>query len=257
MHTGYRLLLSVLLVFFTAGNAYPFTMTRFFASSGNPATAPLVKAGKGSLHGISGYAVPEGIELRKDINYEYYPVFGKSYSGILNSAAENGPFIRSMNRRSPSTIDWGFGISYHYDYTYEIDEELQTVHALIDISDVSINYEITVTLPALLDDTSLNAVEKKLWKSYFHRLLEREHGRADVIRDEDTRKKIEDAVKEIKGLSFDYTSDSDIEQSVEFFLGEETDRIGREWAKKISEKLEGHEKKEAVGTSPQGVSPVK
>jgi hypothetical protein len=251
MHAGYRLFLSFFLFFFTVSNAYPFTMSRFFDSNGNPAVSPRARSGGTSSQAIAGYAVPEGIELRKDITYEFYPVFGRSYSRIVRSAAENAPFVRGRNLRSTSRTVWGLGISYQYDYTYDVDKEHHTVQAVIDISDISIKYNITVTLPALLDDSSLNAVEKQLWKNYFRRLLEHEHGKVEIIQYVDTKKKVEDDVGEIKGLSFDYTNDSDVEHSVEVFLGEETDKIGREWIKKIKEKLAAYDQKPAGGEVPE------
>jgi hypothetical protein len=230
MGIRYRLVLSVLLFFFTVTNAYAFTMTRYFDSHGNPTVPPRAQNGERSFRGVSRYAVPDGIELPEGLSYDYYPVFG-------------GPLIEGRDVRSPSGTRWSLGISYQYNYTYEVDEELRTVRATIDISDVSVKYDITITLPALLDDSSLNVVEKRLWKNYFRRLLEREKGKAEIIRDEDTRKEIEGAVGEIKGLSFDYTDDDAIEHSVKVFLGEETDKIGREWVKKIGEKLDAYDRK--------------
>ncbi len=258
MRRRHALLFAVLFVCLFAGSAYPLTMSRFFDSGGNPTVFPLSGSGSASSRAISRYAVPEGIELRKDITYEYYPVFGRSYSSIVNSAADNGPFIKGRNVRSPARTDWGLGISYQYDYTYDVDEELRTVRAVIDISDVSVKYNITITLPALLDDSALNPVEKRLWKNYFRRLLEREDGKAAIIRDENTRKEIEDAVKDIKGLSFDYIDEDEVEHSVKVFLGDETDKIGREWVKKIGEKLDEYNREPSGGNLPrQGGSLMK
>jgi hypothetical protein len=237
MRTRYCLLLAGVLVLVAVSSAYPLTISEFFDSDGRPSSSPRLPSVGEHSRRTSGYAVPGGIELRKDITYEYYPVFGRSFSEIVRSAEENGPFVKRRNTRSTSKTDWGLGISYHYDYTYEIDEELGTVRATIDVSDVSIKYDVAITLPALLDDTSLNAVERKLWRNYFQRLLEREHGRVAVIEDAETRKKMEDGIGDIKGVSFDYTGENDIERSIEVYLKQETQDIAGEGIKKIREKL--------------------
>jgi hypothetical protein len=241
MHTGSCFLLAGVLVFVAFSSAYPLTISEFFDSDGRPASSPNMLPGGEPLRGTSGYAVPGGIELRKDITYEYYPVFGRSFSEIIRSAEENGPLIKRRNARFTSKTDWSLGISYHYEYTYEIEGELQTVHAAIDISDSAVQYDITITLPAL------NAVERTLWRNYFRRLLDREHGRVAVIEDADTRKKIEGDIRAIKGVSFEYTSQSDVERSVEFFLKQETQEIAGKWIKRINEHLSEYDMKTGYG----------
>jgi hypothetical protein len=243
MRTGYCLLLTGVLVFVAVSGAYPLTISEFFDSDGNPTSSPHMLTGSEPFRGTSGYAVPGGVELRKDITYEYYPVFGRSFSEIVRSAEENGPFVRRRNERSTSKTNWNLRISYHYDFTYEIDEELRTVHAAIDISDIAIKYDVAITLPVLLDDTSLNTVERKLWRNYFQRLLEREHDRVAVVEDTDIRKKMEDDIGDIKGVSFDYTNENDIERSVEVYLKRETQDIAGEGIKKIREKLSEYNRK--------------
>jgi hypothetical protein len=250
MSTRCCLPVAVLLVFVTANSAYPLKISEFFDSDGSPAASPRINRGSEPSRGTSSYAVPEGVELRKDVTYEYYPVFGRSFSEIVRSSEENGPFIKRRNVRFASKTDWGLGISYHYDYTYEIDAELRTVRATIAISDVAIRYDVAMTLPILLDDTSLNAVERKLWRNYFRRLLEREHGRVAVIEDTDTREKIKGDIADIKGVSFDYTNEKDIERSVEFFLKEETREIGSDGIKKIREKLSEYDRKTGYADTP-------
>jgi predicted secreted Zn-dependent protease len=237
MRTSYHLLLAGLIIVLTAGSAQSLTISAFFDSIGNPLSSSRRTADRDVSHRTASYAVPEGVELRKDITYEYYPVFGRSFSESVKSAAENGPFDKSRNERFTSKTDWSLGISYHYDYTYEIDEGSRTVHATIDISDVAIRYDVTITLPALLDDSSFTPVEKRLWGNYFRRLLEREHGRVAIIEDADTRKEMESDIEDIKGVSFDYTDESDIERSVEIYMKEETRDIGSKGIKKIREQL--------------------
>jgi hypothetical protein len=138
MRTGYCLFLAGVLVFVAVSSTYPLTISEFFDSEGSPSSSPRKTPGGEPSRGTSGYAVPGGVELRKDITYEYYPVFGRSFSEIIRSSEGNGPLIKRRNARFTTKTDWSIGISYHYLYKYEIDEELRTVHATIDISDVAV-----------------------------------------------------------------------------------------------------------------------
>jgi predicted secreted Zn-dependent protease len=239
MRAGHLLLLPVFLLL-CAGSAYPLSISQYFDSAGTPLSPAHHDQRRTEYRGkISQYAVPDGVELRRDISYEYYPVFGKSFSEAVRSSEENGPFISRLNRQAPSKIDWSAGFSFTYDYHYDIDEETSTAHATIAISDIAVKYNFTITLPALLDDTALSAIEKKLWQNYFQRLLEREHARAAVIADAESRKKLEDDLKDIKGIAFDNVSDSEnIEHSVEFSVKEEAAKIGQGWIRKINERLD-------------------
>jgi predicted secreted Zn-dependent protease len=235
------LLLPFLFVFLTAGNAYPLSISHYYDSNGATLAADRQRSRPKPSGETERYAVPEGVELRPDISYEYYPVFGKSFSEAVRSAGENGPFINTLNRRATSKIDWSAGFSFKYDYHYDIDEETRTAHATVEISDVAVKYGITITMPALLDDSALSPVEKKLWKNYFQRLLDGEYARVAVIEDPELRKKLEDDLKDLRGLAFDNVGKGEnIEHSVEFSVKEESGKIGQGWIRKINEKLDEH-----------------
>ncbi len=60
----------------------------------------------------------------------------------------------------------------------------------VEIYDISITYNIKITLPTLIDDTALNPAEKNLWKNYYHRLVEYEHDHARIIRDKDAQEEL-------------------------------------------------------------------
>ncbi len=239
----------MLFLFMITRTAPAATITQSFDSNGNSTSHSLGKSGTHRPAAASRYAAPEGIELHGDITYEYYPVFGKSFSEAVKSAEENGPLVRNKNVRSTSKFAWGLGFSFQYDYTFETDEDTRTVHATIDIPDVEMTYDIVITIPALLDDTELSPVEKKLWKNYLRRILEREYGRAAIVHDEELKKKAVEEIKGLKEVVFDYTNRRDIDAAVEFFLKEESAGIGRDLIKKINERLAEYDRKAAPGSS--------
>lgn len=221
-----------MLVILLTGSAYP-EITQIFNQEGALISTSKKKSVSDRTSGIARYSIPDGIELQKDVSYEFYPVFGKTFSEIVKSSEENGPFNKKEKRRYLSKNDWSIGWAYQFAFSYEIDEEDRTVHVSLEISDIDIRDYITITLPTLTDDTALNPVEKNMWKNYLLRLLEHEHDHVRIIRDSDSRNGVLNSLKEINYLIFDYDEGIDIEKTVERFLTEETERIGREWVKKI------------------------
>lgn len=237
------ILLSILLMFSFTGSAYPGVTTLHFDSDGNLTSADRRKSLLPLSHssGTSRYSIPEGVELMKDIRYEYYPVFGKTFANIVKSAEENGPFDRNKKRRFPSTYEWNLSLSYQIEYEHELEEETQKVHAAIEVYDVKITNAITITLPTLIDDTALNPIEKNLWKNYFSRILEHEHDHVRIIRDDNSKNAFLDSLSELY-LIFDSAGGIDIDRKVSLYVREETAKLAREWIKKLKERLEDYDR---------------
>jgi hypothetical protein len=241
MYERYHYLLLILILLVFPCSAYS-TISQDFDSEGAPVSSRPQRAATDITGKTSRYSVPEGVELHKDITYEFYPVFGKTFSEIIKSSEENGPHNKAANRRFASMLKWGLGWSYQFDYSYGIDEEEGKVHAAMDILDINVTYHITITLPTLIDDTPLNPIERNLWKIYLQRLLEHEHARAGIIQDSNSKNAVLNSIREINYLIFDYQNGSDIENTVGLFIREETSKIGREWIRKINVQLQEYER---------------
>jgi len=186
------------------------------------------------------YSVPEGIELRSDIRYEFYPVFGKTFAEIIRSTEENGPRNEKTKKRQPSAYDWHLGWTYDFSFSLEPDEEDEKVHCDLMINDPALSYDITVTLPALTDDSALNPMEKDLWKSYVAALLERLHGRIKIIKD-DSRDVI---IRQFGEIAYISLKDEEVEKAegiVERYIRKETERIGSNIIRQIQQKLEAYD----------------
>jgi len=229
------------LILTAAGSAEGEVVQRFDASGNltSARTIPRMLTARKSHK----YSIPEGLELRSDTAYEFYPVFGKTFAEIVKSAEENGPVNKKTRKRQPSAFDWSLGWSYQYAYSTEYDEENDKVHCDIAIHDIILFNDITITLPALTDDSALNPIEKDLWKNYVARLLEAEHGRAKIIKD-DMKEIILQRMGEITYLMLEPEQADTAEKAVERYVREETARIGKEVIQQILQKLEQYRAKD-------------
>lgn len=186
------------------------------------------------------YSVPEGIELRPDVHYEFYPVFGKTFADIVRSAEENGPRNEKTKKRQASAYTWSLGWTYDFSYSLEPDEESEKIHCDLAITEPVLSYDITVTLPALTDDSALNPMEKDLWKNYVTTLLERIQGRIKIIKD-NTRDDIAKEFNEIAYIPLSEDEAANAEKLVERFIRNETEKIGRDMVRQIQLKLEAYD----------------
>lgn len=201
--------------------------------AGNKSSAPQAQR-------MRKYSVPEGIELLPGVQYEFYPVFGKTFAEIVSSTEENGPYNAKTRRRQTSTYDWSLGWTYEFSFSLEPDEDNEKVHCDITIADPVLSYDITVTLPALTDDSALNPIEKDLWKNYVTALLERLRGRIKIIRD-DTKDDIIRQFGEIAYLALKDEEATNAESIVERFVRTETEKIGSSIIRQIQQKLEAYD----------------
>ena len=79
----YTILLSMVFVFLYCSISYP-EISQNFDSNGNPISSVSKSSVENrSRRRINRHSVPEGIELQNDIRYEFYPVFGKTFSEIV------------------------------------------------------------------------------------------------------------------------------------------------------------------------------
>jgi hypothetical protein len=234
----HRFVSACLMVLASAGMSQA-EISQYFDRSGRLVTAekkpPIRQAQR-----MMKYSVPEGLELRPDVHYEFYPVFGKTFAEIVESTEENSPRNEKTKKRQPSAYDWSLGWTYDFSFSLEPDEEHEKVHCDLMIVAPILSYDITVTLPALTDDSALNPIEKDLWKNYIARLLERVHGRVKIIKD-DTRDSILRQFDEISYLPLGDEEAENAEKSVERFLRTETGKIGSNIIRQIQQKLEAYD----------------
>jgi predicted secreted Zn-dependent protease len=253
MMTRYAFPVLFCLIFALAGDAQG-EVTQYFDASGSLTPArtkrPALPMRKKHI-----YSLPEGLELRRDAAYEFYPVFGKTFAEIVKSADENGPLDRKTRKRHPSAFAWSLGWTYEFSFSTEYDEENDKIHCDIVIHDVTLSYDITITLPALTDDSALNRIEKELWKNYVARLLETEHGRAKIVKD-DMKEILLQQMGEVSYLMLEADLADTAEKAVERYVRDETARIGKEAVLQIRQKLEQYHKEFESKPTLQPVPPL-
>jgi predicted secreted Zn-dependent protease len=242
----YALLLSFFIFFLLPGNSRG-EVIQHFDAAGN--LVPETKKNAPSpAHNTQKYSVVQSLGLRPDVRYEFYPVFGRTYAEIVKSAEENGPFNKETRTRQTSAFSWAMGWTYQFSYTTEYDEDNNKLHCDIIIQDVAFSYDITITLPVLTDNSFLNDIEKDLWKNYIARILELEHGRVKIVKDE-PQENILRRMGEISYLMLDADEENTADKLIEHYVREETARIGKETVKQIREKLAQYPKKSEEGAS--------
>lgn len=250
MQQRFRFLLCLFFFIFCNSVTYA-EIIQSFDSGGNVLSTGGRSREKTPPYGNQRHFVPEGVILQDDIRYEFYPVFGKTFSEIVRSAEENSPVGLKNKRRLPSRSEWTIDWTYKIDYLEAVDEEEKTVHASIEIYDMNIHYHIKTTLPALIDDTALNPDEKGLWKNYYHGLVEYENDHAKIIRDKEAQEELRKTFSELDYVVFDYSSNIDIEKTVETFIRKETEKIGSEWVKKLKKRIDEYNRVTEFGLALQ------
>ncbi len=214
----------------------------FFDSEGRQLRS-LPGSAERNTRGTARGSAPEGLSLPADVAYEFFPVSGRTFSGIMRSVRENGPYNKGRTARKPCRVAWNSTLSFQYDFSYAVDEESGKLHAAIGISDIAFEDRSTVTLPSLIDDTELNPVEQSMWRTYLAGLVEYCHHIVALIRDPQARKSVHDRLAETDYLIFDYAEGMDIEKSVESFLRGEAIRTGQEATRIISAQIADYEKR--------------
>jgi hypothetical protein len=250
MKLRYTIPLSVVFVFLYCSLSYP-EISQNFDSNGNSITSGSSRSIDRLSRRTHRNSVPEGIELQNDIQYEFYPVFGKTFSEIVRSAEENSPVDLKGKKRLPSRFEWSVGWSYKVDHSTEIDESDNTPQEEVEIYDVNITYNIKITLPTLIDDTVLNPSEKNLWKNYYHTLVQYEHDHARIIRDDDAKKELLSKFSDLDYMIFDYTKEFDIQKAVETLIKKETESIGSAWVKDLKKRIDAYDRATEYGLALQ------
>ena len=250
MKLRYTIPLSMVFVFLFCSISCP-EISQYFDSNGNSISSDIRTRKSGLSSRINKHSVPEGIELPNDISYEFYPVFGKTFSEIVRSAEENSPVDLKSKKRLPTRFEWSLGWSYKIDQSSEVDEEDNTVHADVMLYNVSLTYNIKITLPTLIDDTVLNPAEKTLWKNYYSSLVEYEHDHVSIIRDNDAKADLLMKFRELDYINLDNSSEIDIQKAVETSIRKETEAIGSAWVKDLKKRIEAYDRATEYGLALQ------
>lgn len=206
-------------------------VSQFFDSEGNSIVSEQ-REKKSLSPPVRRYSIPEGIKLYEDVTYEFYPVFGKTFSELVSSSKENGPYDEKEKKRFPSKTEWSVGWTYQFVHTEPVEEDGK-LHVAVELYDIEFKDTITITLPTVLDSTVLNPVEKTLWENYLSKLLDHEHGTVMDIRNTDSRKELLERFADIDYFILDTTRVLGVEERIQRLIEKDTQKIGRDWVERI------------------------
>ncbi|MDA8083878.1 MAG: hypothetical protein M0024_09510 [Nitrospiraceae bacterium] len=228
-----------------SGPAQAGHISLFFDSSGRRIPA------EGGGRNAARYARTDEGDPLGNVTREYYPVSGGSFTEIMRTVGENEPYNRKAGRRLPWKLDWTVGLSYDYSYKYLVDDAGEKLHAAIEISGIALRDSGTATLPSLIDDTSLNPVEKNLWEGYLANITTHCRDVFSIVRDPKIAKEVRDRLGEINYLIFDYSGDMDIGATIESYLQEDAARAGQDWVREINGRIAAYEEVTGFGALPE------
>lgn len=186
---------------------------------------------------VQRYSLPEGVELHNDVTYEFYPVFGKSFSEIVSYINENGPVNKKDKKRYPSQSEWTIGWSYELEHAYIVEEDAALVHVSVELYDIATIPDITITLPTLIDTSPFNPIERNLWKNFFMRSFDYEHALVNILKDPSAKSDLSRQFKDLNYYTLTYRAEMDIEKEVRQLIKQDTMKIGQEWVNGLIEKI--------------------
>lgn len=213
-------------------------ISQYFDHNGNAVTHSKKPSAERRTR-IRRYSLPEGVKLQKDITYEFYPVFGKTFAEIISYINENGPVNRTDRRRYPSKSEWLIGWSYEFEHAYIVEEDAGRVHVSVELYDISTEHNISITLPSLVDTSQFNPIERNLWKEFFLQSLDYEHALSNILKDPAATSDLANRFSDITYYSLKYRKRDGMntEKEVRQLIERDTMRIGREWVAGLRKKI--------------------
>ncbi|MBA4372852.1 MAG: hypothetical protein C0402_08295 [Thermodesulfovibrio sp.] len=189
------------------------------------------------------------LSLLDDVQYDYYPVFGRSFGEVLSSVQANGPYDSGDNRRYAGQTRWATGWSYAFGSTYT--REGDNFRAVVTISDIQYRSDIAVLLPMLSPDAELGYHDLQQWQGFMTKLVEHEHDHVRIVREPFPRG---EAVKKVLAIREvlvpaepGIAPDSLVQQAVETA----TARIGHEFVRTVKAKNDEYDRLTEHGLKPE------
>lgn len=193
-----------------------------------------------------------GTRPRPDVRYVSYPVFGKSFVEIMKSVDESGPQTAGRPKRGPSSFEWVTGLTFGYDYTYEIDEDAGQAVVSLEIVELNQRDGFRITIPHLVNDTALNPIELSLYQGFLAKLLEQEHRRIEIVQDPGIWNELRAGIDRLLVFKVSLVEGMDIERTIESILSREAASLGKQRAKRIQDRMSEFDRKAAGAGSPGG-----
>ncbi len=189
------------------------------------------------------------LNFKEDVMYDYYPVSGNNILEVLSDTTQNGPFDAKENKNYPAQTRWTTGWSYAFDSRYRI--EGSSLYVSLYIHDIEFNSFITVLLPTLSENTTLDNRDLVLWNDFLRGLLDHENDHVMLVNDPQYRDDAAKKISSIKELILPYDPRSNIDSVIKSAVEEETAKIGHDLIKKIKARNDEYDRITEHGLKPQ------
>lgn len=157
------------------------------------------------------------LDLKENISYDYYTVYGKTFEDAVMSTRINGPFDTGKNRQFAARTEWRLGLSYSYDSSYRIEDE--KIFASLNLHAIVFKSDITVLLPGLSESSVMSGHELIAWEAFVKGLLDHEHDHVRIVQDASQWDKARLQISELRELTIPLdkrvTPDAAIKRAVE------------------------------------------
>ncbi len=174
------------------------------------------------------------INLREDVSYEFYEVSGKTSHDAVAAADRLGPFDQRENRHYAGQTRWNFGLSYSINFNYSVQGEM--IVASVQISNIDFSSDITVTLPALSGNSSLEPPDSYVWEGFLRKLAEHEHDHVRIIREPRFRQEVISGISGIRELTLPLQDDEGAEVMVKSVIESKIGALAHNTITKIKQK---------------------
>lgn len=182
-------------------------------------------------------AVPRGGELPADyrdmlpyreVEYEFYRVGGATYEEILTNMQRQGPYDKNAGRRVSGLTQWKLRWSFSSGYSYSFDHDRKILRVNVELSDVRLDSEIKVSLPALADGTSLSDHDAELWRGMARTVAEHETDHVRIIREGISEGEFARKLGGLRLLEIPYESGGGIDRTINDAIHAEVAAVGTE-----------------------------
>lgn len=199
----------------------------------------------------AGKELPKTVkpDYKKDAQYNYYPVTGRNLQEVVASADRNGPFDSKESRTYPAQTRWRLGWSYNFDYSSK--REGEYIHVALNIFDINLDSDITVTLPMITEGTELNPHDLELWGKYVKGLLEHENDHVRITTDPFYWDEARKTISGIKELTLPYDGHSDMDSVIKDTVKAETGKMGHNLMKEIKMRNDEYDRVTEHGLKPE------
>lgn len=187
--------------------------------------------------------------LIEDVLYDYYPVNAKNYHDAVNSTSLNGPYDEKENKNYAGQTTWNLGLSYKYDYSYQIAGS--QVNIFTNIYDVEFKSYISVLLPSLSENSTLSDHDMVQWNSFLKGLLDHEHDHVKIVREQSFREEALQRISTLKEFTFNYGPASNLDELIRNTVETETSKIGCDMSKKIKKLNDEYDRLTDHGLKPE------